>query len=167
MVVNCLVKQSWLGRYIVLWKRDCIMNRKRRLDGNHQVSSLTFFQEKEDTVREESVKENKVDAKTPSSQQLFGLTSFQRKIFQEYIAAMNEDCGDLMSLFKPMLPVVVLLSTCFIAFFLFDMLGDQVEALNAVWILVIMATMPIWVRIGKYIVCKLYEMTTTVSGRTE
>ena len=74
-------------------------------------------------------------------------------IYKQIIA----DCGgDLMHLFWPMIPSLAILSAMFIGTFLFDILGDEVGVLQALWILLVMGTMPLWIWCGEYLyyICK-------------
>jgi len=69
-------------------------------------------------------------------------------IFKRIIA----DCGgDLMQLFWPIIPSLAILSAVFIGAFLFDILGDEVGMLQALWILLVMGTMPLWIWCGEYL----------------
>ena len=56
-----------------------------------------------------------------------------------------------MQLFWPMIPSLAILSAIFIGTFLFDILGDELGVLRALWILLVMGTMPLWIWFGEYL----------------
>jgi len=77
------------------------------------------------------------------------LTPLEAESIRKQILA---DCGgDLMQLFWPMIPSLAILSAVFIGIFLFDILGDEVGVLQALWILLVMGTMPLWIWCGEYL----------------
>ena len=56
-----------------------------------------------------------------------------------------------MELFCPVLPSLAILSAVFIGAFLFDILGDAVGVLRALWILLVMSTIPLMIWFGEYL----------------
>jgi hypothetical protein len=64
---------------------------------------------------------------------------------------LNEECKDVGQLIFNSIPTIAFLATVFWAFALFDTLGDSVGTLQALWILLLMGLMPVWVSIIEYI----------------
>jgi hypothetical protein len=72
------------------------------------------------------------------------LSPASSRLWQKII---KQNVDDLLVLFWPAVPSLALLSACFVGFFLFDILGDEVGVLNGIWILVVTAAIPalVWI----------------------
>ena len=68
---------------------------------------------------------------------------------------IEEQCGDLMKIVWPTIPSVAFLSSCFCGFFLFDILGDKVGVIQAIWILIVTASIPFWIWFFEQVLAKL------------
>ena len=72
-----------------------------------------------------------------------------KSIDQNYLAPLvdflNEECKDVGRLIFDSIPTIAFLATAFWSFALFDTLGDSVGTKQALWILIFMAFMPLWI----------------------
>jgi hypothetical protein len=71
------------------------------------------------------------------------LTESQKANYIHYTMRLNEECDGMQSAFRHVVYLLLVFAASFYAFFVYDMLGDEVGWLRAIWAPVCLAMMPL------------------------
>ncbi len=67
-----------------------------------------------------------------------------QRYLRPLVSFINNECKDIGKLLAVVLPTISILASSFWAFALFDCLGDKVGIHRALWIVIVVASMPSW-----------------------
>jgi Leucine-rich repeat (LRR) protein len=82
-----------------------------------------------------------------------------QKELNHFIYQMNEECRNFRRLFIQAIPSISILASFFWGFFLFDILGDEIGSLKALWILFVMGFAPIIIYFLESIIDRYFPAT--------
>ncbi len=120
----------------------------------HQVRIIRYFiQLQPNSFTDDNQRGISIDVQSVRTESMLS----QASIMLADIDRLHEECRDLTVLLWPAIPLFSMLSAVFVGLFLYDMLGDQEGAVNAIWILILLAFVPTIIWMVEYVWMQLYS----------